>query len=191
MGTDRSIEFQGPCLCGRGTFRIDDCEVDHSWPTATPQWYESQINCAECSERFSLQKRGNRFVLVENTILREREQRKQTVADRANSILSDENVRAAIHQFEGMLNAQRSVAAVYRKLNEAGLAHCTEGTFRRHWRNAHVWLEQHAKPNALVQIFEAINAPTNQLKSMLIELNALEEHASQLAEPYGEPVHVL
>lgn len=42
MGTDRSTEFEGPCRCGKGTLRIDDCEVDHGWSTATPQWYEGQ-----------------------------------------------------------------------------------------------------------------------------------------------------
>ena len=191
MGTDRSTKFDGPCLCGRGTFHIDYCEVDHSWPTSNGQWYESYINCPDCSARFSLQERGNRFVLIEQAVLHERELRRQAASECATAILSDSEVRSVLGQFESMLGSQRSVAAIYRVLNGAGLEICTEGTFRRHWTNPATWIKRWARPNFLVQIFHVVGAPTERFEIMLSKLRALEQHAAQPAEPFGEPVHVL
>lgn len=190
MGTDRSVEYQGPCLCGRGTFRIDDCEVDHAWPTATPQWYECRIECPACSERFSLQRKGN-LVLIEQSVLEERQCREQVARDKAAAILSDQEVRSVIGQFEALLGAQRSVAAIYRVLSGAGLEHCAEGTFRRHWQSPQAWTKNWAKPKSLLQIFGVVGTSTERLSAMLSELRALEEHASQPPEQYGEPVYVL
>lgn len=191
MGTDRSIEYQGPCVCGHGTFRIDDCEVDHSWPTSNPQWYECRIDCPTCSERFSLQRKGNRFVLIEQSVLRDRQQRKQVAENRADAILLDQEVRSVIGQFEALLGTQRSVAAVYRVLSGAGLENCAEGTFRRHWQSPQAWTKNWATPKSLQQIFGVVGASTERLNVMLSELRALEEHASQPPEQYGEPVYVL
>lgn len=191
MGTDRTIEHQGPCLCGHGTFRIDDCEVDHAWPTATPQWYECHIECPTCSERFSFQQKGNRFVLIEQSVLQERQCRKQIAKDKAAAILADQEVRSVIGQFEALLGAQRSVAAIYRILSGAGLESGAEGTFRSHWESPQTWTKSWAKPKSLAQIFGVVGASTERLSTMLSELRALEEHASQPAEQHGETVYVL
>ena len=191
MGTDRSIEFKGPCLCGRGTFRIDDCEVDHAWPTATPQWYECHIECPACSEQFSLQRKGNRFVLIEQSVLQEQQCRVLVAKDKAAEILSDQEVRSVIGQFEALLDAQRSVAAIYRVLRDTGLEYCAEGTFRRHWQSSQIWTKNWAKPKSLLQIFGVVGASTERLSTMLSELRALEEYASQPPEQYGEPIYAL
>ena len=191
MGTDRSIEYQGPCLCGCGTFRIDDCEVDHAWPTATPQWYECHIDCPTCSEQFAFQQKGNRFVLIEQSVLKERQCRDQVAKDKAAAILSDEEVRSVIKKFEVLLGAQSSVAAIYRVFSGAGLENCAEGTFRRHWQSPRDWTKSWAKPKSLPQIFGVVGTSTERLSDMLSELSALEKHASQPPEQYGEPVYVL
>lgn len=191
MGTDRSAKFEGPCLCGRGLFRVDDCSVDHSWPTAVPQWYESRIDCPDCSARFSLQQRGRRFVLVERTALHERELRESAVRECESSILSSVEVRRVLGRFEEELGAQRSVAAIYRLLRNAGLESYSEGTFRRHWSTPAAWIQEKAHPKVLSQIFRVVGAQTDRLEIMLRQLHALEDLASQQPEPFGEPVYIL
>ncbi len=191
MGTDRSIEYQGPCLCGKGTFRIDYCEVDHGWPTATPQWYETYIQCSACSKRFSLQRRDARFVLIERSLLREREQRSKVADSKATEILADSEVRTALKGFERLMSHQRSVAAVYRLLTSAGLEYCSVGTFRRHWAGAQDWIKKSAMPSSLVQIFKLVGMSTQRLKTMLAQLAALQELAQEPAEPHGKPVYLL
>lgn len=189
MGTERSIEFEGPCLCGRGTFRIDDCQVDHSWPTARPQWYESKISCPDCEKKFTIEKRGGRFFLIERAALQNREDRQRAVANRVDEILADDEVVATLVQFESLLGAQRSVAAVYRLLRDADLESCAEGTFRKHWRGPREWVRQWARPRTLPQIYAAVGASRSRLDRMLSELATLEVHANEPIEPYGEPVY--
>jgi hypothetical protein len=133
----------------------------------------------------------NRFVLIEQTVLCERQQRKQVAENRADAIRSDQEVRSVIDRFEALLGAQRSVAAVYRVLSGAGLENCAEGTFRRHWQSPQAWTQNWATPKSLLQIFDVVGASTERLNAMLSELRVLEEHASQPPEQYGEPVYVL
>ncbi len=83
------------------------------------------------------------------------------------------------------------VAAVYRLLSSAGLEHYSVGTFRRHWTGAKDWIKNCARPSTLVQMYELVGMSTQRLETMLGELSALEKHAAQPTEPYGEPVHVL
>ncbi len=191
MGTDRSIEFEGPCPCGQGTIRIDDCEVDHSWPTATPQWYESHLNCESCADRFSLERRGAKFVLVERSALREREQRMTVAREKSREILGDFEVKAAVSSFVDLLNTQKSVAAIFRLLKAAKLEYCSEATFRKHWREADAWVRSNVRPSALLEIYGVLELNIDRLTGLLEELKALELHAAEKPEAYGEPVYVL
>lgn len=191
MGTERSVEFEGPCLCGKGRFEIDDCAVDHGWPTSRPQWYEPRINCPACRERFDLQKRGKAFVLVEQVNLRERRAREEAVDRMAKRIMAHLEMEAVVAQLAAMLEAQPSVAAKFRLLRGAGLEDGTEGTFRRHWQGAGTWIRRTMRVALLERAFELVGASIEPIAPMLNELQQLEALAKEEPPAFGQPVHVL
>lgn len=195
MGTERSIEYEGPCLCGKGFFRIDDCQVDHGWPTAMPQWYETRIDCPVCSEKFSIEERGARFVLIERSLLREHKQKhdqhQKKIDTKKREIFTNAEVLMALNRVEELINKQKSVAAIYRLFKGANLVHCSIATFRKRWTNIHDWKNSYFEPKGLLKIFNLVDIPTDNLQIMLNDLERLKNLVINPPEIYGEPIYVV
>jgi uncharacterized Zn finger protein (UPF0148 family) len=183
MGKDRNIEYEGPCLCGKGNFRIINCEVQHGWQTVTPQWYETEINCPICSKLFSLEQRGIHFVLIEKSALQEKEQHKKSADIKKEEIFNSEEVKTALDKFEELINKERSLAAKHRLLKSVNHENSSVSTFRRHWIDAKSWIRNNVTISTLKQIFDLVKASTQKLDNMSKEFKEIEKKANQLPEP--------
>jgi len=189
MGTDRTTEFEGPCLCGEGTFRIDDCEVDHAWPTATPQWYEGHIHCRNCAAKYELVKRGKRFVLVKRSELQEIDSKRTQAYDAGVHLMARPEVLATLNTFAALLTNQPSMAATHRLLVAEELEYSSVGTFRKGWSGGADWIRRHIKPDNLLRIYQIVNAPRDDLETWLADVERLNAAAAVTATPVGEPVY--
>ncbi|TES60685.1 hypothetical protein E2P84_44100 [Burkholderia cepacia] len=194
MGTDRSTEFEGPCRCGKGTFHIDECEPDHGWPTATPRWYESRINCRQCGAEFEIEKRGKAFVLVRRSELREIESLKHDAFEASNAFMASTDVTARLASFAAMLDAHPTMAAVHRTLSAAELEYGSVGNFRRGWRGGAAWVQSNVRPSNLVTVYRLLQVPPAELagiKAKITELDRLDAVAYAPAKPVGAPIYQL
>jgi hypothetical protein len=188
VGTDRDTVFEGVCRCGSGSIRINHCEVDHGWPTATPVWYESSIHCRQCSATYEIERRGREFLLLKKNDLADIERWKTAASTRAEEIRSEPLVHTALAQFADLLTRQPSKVAIHHLLRDAGWEYSSIGTFRKHWKNAEAWIAQNIKSRDLPKVFATVQAPTGMLTDWLAELTALDERGTQRATGDGEPV---
>lgn len=122
MGTERSTEFDAPCLCGAGTFHIDDCSPDHGWPTATPQWYEASIRCPKCSHLYELQQRGKRFVLIERVEIDAAVSRRDAASAAGQALMGRQEVTEALVKYASYIDGLPSKAAILRQLVADGFS---------------------------------------------------------------------
>lgn len=184
MGTERSTEFETACRCGTGTFRIDDCSVDHAWPTAEPTWYEGHVTCAACSQEYTIEQQRKSFVLVDAAERERCRRRREAVSTRAGQILTEPAVRAAFEALQAGLStaADKSVAAAYRYLDAAGLISCSVSTFRNHWRGVGHWIKNDVRVRDLPKVFAAVGHPVGELTTWLQQLDALQATADLPAQ---------
>lgn len=191
MGTDRHTEFEGPCLCGKGIFQIDDCEVDHGWPTATPQWYEWRIDCRACAKKYQMEQRGKRFVLVEQSELKEIAEKKDQARRASVELMTLPEVVTTLETFAALLDGQSTMAAIHRLLTTDELEFSSVGTFRRGWSGSANWILKNVRPSNLLRIYQIVNSPRDGIQARLAELARLDSAASVSATPVGEPVHTV
>lgn len=179
MGTDRSTEFETACRCGAGTFRIDDCSVDHAWPTAEPTWYESHVACEHCRQEYTIEQQRSVFVLVDAAERERCQRRRDQVSTKKGQILAEPTVQAALAQLQIQLGAaaDKSVAAAYRYLDAVELVSCSLSTFRNHWRGVMNWIKNDVRVRDLPKVFAAVGHPDQQLTIWLQQLDALEAAA--------------
>ncbi|MGU7773750.1 hypothetical protein ACV229_26650 [Burkholderia sp. MR1-5-21] len=191
MGTERSTEFEGPCLCGGGTFHIDDCSPDHGWPTATPQWYESSIRCPRCAKKYELERRGKRFVLIARTEIAAVEAKRNKAFEAGRALMARADVAEALDSYAAQLDRLPSAAARHRRLGADGFMPDSIATFRKRWRGGDTWLKARARPGHLLAIFAAIGLSTDAIKAPLDELAQLDAAAAVEPAPVGEPAYEL
>jgi hypothetical protein len=191
MGTERSTEFEGKCICGHGSYRVDDCSVDHGWPTSTPQWYESRIDCPQCHTLYEIERRGKKFVLVERSKLNHREALRHEAYVRGEALMATPSVQSALHALEDLLKSQRSVAATCRLLKAAGLTDYSEATFRNHWSGPSDWVKGNIRDNQLPRVLPLVKMAPADVTQELSEIAALTKAANVSIEPYGPPIYDL
>ncbi len=184
MGTDRTTEFETACRCGAGTFRIDYCEVDHAWPTAEPTWYEGHVLCHHCGHEYTIERQRSAFVLVDAAERERCRRRHEAISTRADQILAEPTVRAALAQLQTQLGAaaDKSVAAAYRYLDAAELISCSLSTFRIHWRGVTHWIAHEIRVHDLPKVFAAVGQPPGQMRAWLQQLDVLQAAADQPAQ---------
>ena len=191
MGTERSIEYEGKCICGHGSYRVDDCSSDHGWPTSTPQWYEFRIDCCHCHALYEIERREKKFVLVERSKLRHREALRHEAYARGKALMATPSVLSALSALESLLKSQRSVAATCRLLKAAGLTDYSEATFRNHWSSPSAWVNGNIRADELPRVFALVNMDPKEITQELSEIAALIKAANVSIEPYGSPIYEL
>jgi hypothetical protein len=191
VGTDRMEEFRGPCACGEGSYEIDFCSVDHGWPTATPFWYESRIDCKNCGKTYEIAHRGSKFMLVEKAAVAEREARGDEARKFAQAICNRKEVQDATATVEKMLASQRSVAAKWRLLEKARLSDCSEGTFRRNWRGDGDCAKGLVSVRSVEKLLILVGSDPSVLKADLSQLDKLQVSAREPVPAVGEPFHTI
>lgn len=191
MGTERSTEYEGKCICGHGSYHVDDCSPDHGWPTSTPQWYESRIDCHHCHALYEIERRGKKFVLVERSKLKHREALRHEAYVRGEALMATPSVQSALSALESLLKSQRSVAATCRLLKAASLTDYSEATFRNHWSNPSTWVEGNIQAHVLPRVLALVKMAPVEVTQELSEIAALTKAANVPIEPYGSPIYEL
>lgn len=110
---DRSTIYQKPCPCGKGELIIILCEPDHPWATMSKS-YETLISCEICSSKYSLIEQENHFVLVKKSEVKRRELYYDEYNSRGNDLLNLPNVIKLKQELIGLIESQKSIAAIYR-----------------------------------------------------------------------------
>lgn len=191
MGTERSVEYEGPCNCGHGSYRIDECTPDHGWPTATPLWYEPRIDCAHCCSLYEIKKRGKQFVLIEKSKLQQREVLQHDAHVRGGALMMCAAVQPALQALELLLTSQQSVAAICRVLKTAGLTDRSEPSFRNHWNGPKAWIQSNIRPSNLGKVLTLVNIAPNEVTQELSAILQLSAAAYEAVEPFGSSIYEL
>lgn len=186
MSSTHHREFTGACRCGKGTFNVDFCEVDHGYPVANPEWYEASIDCPACAKEFVIERRGPGFFLVARSDVQEKEALAANARAQLDAVRGDAEVLPVIERFIRAVDDQPSVAATYRFLSPHGFTRGTLPTFRKHWRGAAHLI---AKPSAreLRAVFDAVGADKTRLEALLAPVEEMEAQA-RVAPPTVGPV---
>lgn len=189
MGTYRSLEHFCTCLCGSGTFQIDYCEVDHSWPTSRPQWHSPHVNCAACAEKYEIQERSKTFYVIEKEKIRQLELLSHQATVIENELLLSNEVDAIKVKFSHYLSAQKSITAIHRVLSEAELVSMSIGTFRKRWTEPNEWLKSHLRASNLINISSILSLPSEHIAHIVQEIERLRTQAYVQPEPYGDAIY--
>ena len=189
MGTERDKVYEGPCLCGNGTFAVDYCNPDHGWPTSTPFWHESSINCKDCRKKYELMEQGQFIVVVEQLQIAKQQGLTKQWQEHQKALMASSNVRKILASFSSLLNSQGSIAAIFRFLSAAKLEDQSLGTFRKKWTGVENWVTRNVSPRNLETIQELLEVNDEYVNSEVEKLSKLWE-ASQTLLPYiGEPFY--
>ena len=183
MATDREVEFKGPCKCGSGQFVVCYCTPGHSWPTSTPYWYECRITCHSCGRRYELTQRGRRFVLVEKSDLRIREEKREKAELLSSELMGSDPVRSLLERLTDTLEGQPSMAAIHRVLTGVSLEHSSIGTFRRHWVGAENWVQRNVSVHDLGKIMELLSRQDGTITSCVVQIDQLLDDSKQPPTP--------
>ena len=191
MGTERSIEYEGPCICGHGRYRIDECSPDFVWSTVNPPWYEPNIDCTRCRTLYKIERRGKQFVLVERSKLERRDGLRHEAYLRGDALMENPSVQAALSALETILKSQRSVAATCRLLKAAGLTRYSEATFRNHWSSPTAWIKVNIQADQLPSVLALVKMAPVEVSEELSKIAELTKAAAVPIESYGQPIYEL
>lgn len=189
MGTDRFLEYEGPCNCGKGSYKINNCTPDHSWPTSTPFWFEASIRCDNCKEKYNLIQQGRNFVLIERAELNERESHRKKAYDLANNFMKQEKTQLTLELLVSLLDSQPSMAAVHRQLSKFGLEHSSIGTFRKGWSGGKDWVNRYISAYKIPAVLELLEKDDVEMLERIKQINDLLEEADKPLTPIGKPVY--
>jgi hypothetical protein len=64
MGTDKWPRKPIPCKCGKGYFEVIHCEPDHDYVRDHQIWFEGNINCPECSEKYEIGSISDKRIII-------------------------------------------------------------------------------------------------------------------------------
>lgn len=191
MGTGRSSEFSGPCVCGKGKFEIDYCTPDHGWSVPTPEWYEASISCPTCRATYELQQFGQAFHLVSKAELAAIEERKKAVYAAAEKLHGMADAKGLIKTLTKLLDDQRSLAATHRLLSSAGLEHSSLATFRKRWSGSTAWVKSHISGYSVERVLKLIGVQDAELQSGITQLEQLSSESNLPPTPIKPPIYVL
>ncbi|UUZ75904.1 hypothetical protein LP414_30975 [Polaromonas sp. P1(28)-13] len=169
---------------------MDFCEVDHGYPVANPEWYESSIQCDDCAKQFLIEQRGQQFFLLARKEVDERKALADTAQVQLRAIRSDPEVSLVVKKFVSMVDGLSSVAAIFRFLAPLGMTRGSLPTFRKHWRGAERLVER-PSPHEFRAIFDAMGADKAWLHAHLSEIEALEASSRVPVPSIGAAVYVL
>lgn len=128
MGTDRDEIARGPCPCGKGTIRVDDCSPDHVWGGGS--WREAHLDCADCSQEYTFDMTIP-TKLVRKADLKKKEQLSKKWHDKLREIEASAEFKTIKSIVETNLAQCKSKAEQHRFLQHAGITQKSLATYRR------------------------------------------------------------
>lgn len=191
MGTDRSREFTGPCICGKGTLEIDYCTPDHSWTVATSEWYETHISCSDCHATYELQQFGKTFYLIAKTELAKIEAKKQELYATAEKLRDEAEAKGLMKALARLLDTQSSLAAAHRLLSAAGLENGSVATFRKRWSGGTIWARDHISGYNVDKVLKLLDIKDAGLESVIAHLKQLWSESKLPPTRVEPPIHKL
>lgn len=189
MGTDRSHEFTGPCICGNGTLEIEHCTPDHGWPVATQEWYETNISCASCRATYELQQLGKAFYLVAKTELAKIEAKKEELYAAEKKLLGEAKAVGVLSALAQLLDNQSSLAAAHRLLSSASLEHSSLATFRKRWGGGTAWVGAHISGYGVGKVLTLLDIHNPVLVSAVTHLEQLKMESNLPPTPIEPPIY--
>lgn len=168
MGWD-SDEREIPCPCGKGLVVVTTTTPDHAYVTAYNTNHSVTIRCAPCSNIYVVD--GTRLVR-RTDMAASREAR--SVYEKARKALDATPEMAELKRAFAEHLGPLSVAATHRLLKVNGLESYEIGTFRKRWKGAEHWVEQHIGCRAVPKVLRLLNRTAPQLEAKLAELAALD-----------------
>jgi hypothetical protein len=189
MGTERDTVYEGPCICGKGKFRIDYCNPDHGWPTSTPFWYELFIKCQACDRIYELQHQGNHIVVVEKAEILKKKHLSDESDKRWKLLLDTSEVKKVVKDFILLLESQRSIAAIHRLLTSAGIEHSSISTFRKSWRGSQDLVKHHLYYFNLPNIMKLVGNNSSTILNEIHEIKTLSKDSESSSPFVGEPIY--
>ena len=189
MGTERDKVYEGPCLCGNGTFTVDYCNPDHGWPTSTPFWHEYSINCKDCLKKYELIEQGHFIVIVEKLQIAKQQGLTNQWHEHHKALMASPNVKKILASFSCLLNSLGSIAAIFRFLSVARLEDQSLGTFRKKWTGAENWVNRNVSPHDLATVQTLLNLHDEYVNSEVEKLNDLWEATKEQLQYVGEPIY--
>ena len=196
MGTDRSELARTPCPCGQGEIVVTHCEPDHPWPTKS-KWLETSLDCKSCRETYALEDRSGwndlgPVVLVECSEVAARAKRQAAYKSAAAELMSSPGVQNLVERFVRRLEAEPSVAALYRLLEANRLIVETEGTFRKKLKRLgepEGWARDHAQYYfRLPDIIILLGSDEPAVAAAVARVKALSDAASAEIPIVGQPI---
>lgn len=156
MGTERSTEYSCPCYCGEGIFEIECCEVDHGWPTSTPNWLSGRIECIDCANRFELRESAKSFYLIEKTELERLNEISKKIEQCEKEFFLLPGVREVLNRFASCISSKKTLAAMHRFLSEYQFESVSLAMFRKRWSGAELWVGSHIRSNNFLNVCRAL-----------------------------------
>ena len=187
MGTDRELEYEGPCKCGEGKYIIKFCEPDHGW--SNKFWYEYGIHCKRCAEKYVLDQKGKKFYLVEKKELARKKKQSEKYHQKSNQLMKTEEVKTILEKFINFLDSFPSMAAIYRLLSSEGIEYCSITTFRKRWNGGANWVERNGYYFHLVKMIKILGITQSDIIEHVKEIKKLSKVADLPPKTIGKPVH--
>ena len=95
---------------------------------------------------------------------------------------------ALLHELEGMLERQKSVAACHKLLSAHRLYYYSIGTFRKKWSGASGWIQNNIRASNLKNVMKLLGRNHRQIEEELKALEGLYEKHKELLPIVGEPL---
>lgn len=187
MGTDRELEYEGPCKCGGGKYIIEFCEPDHGW--SNKFWYEYGINCKRCAEKYVLNQRGKIFYLVEKKELVRKKKQSEKYQQKSDQLMETEEVETILEKFIDFLDNFPSMAAIHRLLSSEGLEYSSVTTFRKRWNGGANWVERNGYYFHLLEIIKILGITQSNIIEDVNEIKKLSKAADLPPKTIGKPVY--
>jgi len=190
MAIDIEEVYRGPCRCGSGQFVIEVESPDHPYRGKT--YLRFWIECASCRTQYALVKRGEDVILVQQSTLTQREERRAAFAQYDRRFRSSAEYRALIASAaRRLLEAGKSIADMYAAL-PAFLNPGARMTFRRQVLAAggiREWLDAQLNYTNLHRAVEWLGLPSDALDAYVVEAERLWGLAREPLTAVGPPVH--
>ena len=196
MATDDcSVMVERPCPCGNGTVVVLDCMPDHPWARASQRFLKSSLDCNECAKVYLIEDRS-RFdlgpvVIVERASVKAREQLLTKWHETGKEILASPKGKGLIQKFIDLLDAQPSMAAMYRILSANQFYVSSIAKFRKSVQGpggVADFVKRHHDASDFPRMIAALEMSDLELEKAVQDLDELWNAASAPLPIIGEPI---
>lgn len=170
MGTD-TTERTISCPCGAGAILITTSSPDHRWPSAYNVSHAYSILCAPCVGLYSVDDGGRVLRRADVAAQNAAWQRLQAAQDAFASSAAIVEIKKA---FSAHMDSFKSVAAIYRLLQQNGLESYAIGSFRKNWRGSQIWCADHVASHSVQRILKILGDDQDKFSAELSHIAGLQ-----------------